>query len=411
MPTDRDVLRDLATRYLERCAQSDQDEKRNRWRHHNSCGSVATPPIYVRAFAWREIARLYPCVCEDPVLRGVEAQLRQSLYRGTLGDDFVFTPWVSVRAAIVTPRHGLWGLPVPWTRPRGESKTAGAWDPPIKSWDDLERLANPEHRVDETRTADRADKVRNALGDLIPVVVDRAPAYRIWGGDISTHLAYLRGPEQIMWDMMDSPRELHRLLSHMRDGILTAQTQAEQAGHWTLASHENQAMPYAEELDDPSPDPTPVSRRDLWCFCASQETTGVGPLQFEEFMYRYQIPIMQPFGLVAYGCCEDLTHKIDVLRALPNLRRIAVTPFADVAKCVEQIGTDYIISYRPNPSSMVSSGFSDEVVADLLRQDLEILRGTHFDVTLKDVETVQHDPDRCRRWAALARRVCDEIPG
>ncbi|GAI58840.1 unnamed protein product [marine sediment metagenome] len=48
------------------------------------------------------------------------------------------------------------------------------------------------------------------------------------------------------------------------------------------------------------------------------------------------------FGLVAYGCCEDLTYKVDMLRQIPNLRRIAVPPFADAAKCAEQIGRDYV---------------------------------------------------------------------
>ena len=45
----------------------------------------------------------------------------------------------------------------------------------------------------------------------------------------------------------------------------------------------------------------------------------------EEFLFRYQLPIMEQAGLVAYGCCEDLTCKIDMLRQIPNLRRIAVS--------------------------------------------------------------------------------------
>ena len=49
-------------------------------------------------------------------------------------------------------------------------------------------------------------------------------------------------------------------------------------------------------------------------------------------MLQYQIPLMAPFGLAAYGCCEDLTPKIDLLRQIPNLRRIAVSPMADVAR-------------------------------------------------------------------------------
>ena len=80
---------------------------------------------------------------------------------------------------------------------------------------------------------------------------------------------------------------------------------------------------------------------------------------FDEFMLQYQLPIMAEYGLVAYGCCEDLTRKIDVLRQIRNLRRIAVTPVADVRRCAEQIGTDYVISWRPNPTDMVCAGWDD----------------------------------------------------
>ena len=114
----------------------------------------------------------------------------------------------------------------------------------------------------------------------------------------------------------------------------------------------------------------PVNRDQLWVFVASQETTAVGPRQFDEFMLQYQIPIMAPFGLVAYGCCEDLTRKIDVLRQIPNLRRIAVSPMADVAQCAEQIGQDYVFSYRPSPTDMVGYGLNPKRFSDLLKRDL-----------------------------------------
>src|SRR3990172_2450522 len=114
----------------------------------------------------------------------------------------------------------------------------------------------------------------------------------------------------------------------------------------------------------------------------------------EEFLLRYQLPILRQFGLVAYGCCEDLTHKIGMLRQIPNLRRIAVSPFANVAACAEQIGPDYVVSYRPSPSEMVGYGFDPQKVREVVRRDLAACRGCHVDITLKDVETVQNDPNR-----------------
>jgi hypothetical protein len=195
----------------------------------------------------------------------------------------------------------------------------------------------------------------------------------------------------------------------MADGVRKTHEEAEAAGDWGLGAHQNQAMPYAEELPDPAPNRNGVTRRSLWGYMAAQEFTAVSPAMHEEFLLRYQLPILKEFGLVAYGCCEDLTHKIDMLRRIPNLRRLAVTPFADVAKCAEQIRRDYVLSYRPSPADMVSYRFDAGRVRSILTHALTACRGCYVDITLKDVETVERDPDRVRNWVRLTREVVDEV--
>lgn len=402
MNQDTLILRDLAKRYLEISKKPVQDERRDLWRQHNSL-KPTTIPIYVRAFAWTEMPQSH-CLCQDEEYRSYENWFRQMIFRDSFGDDFCVQPWVTVRAACVTPPEGVWGPGHHWMG--RENGGAGIWDAPIKTPSDMALLVAPHHVVDEAETARRVQKLGHAIGDLIEINVDRAPAYIIWDGDISTQLVYLRGLEQMMWDMFDSPAFLHELLTFMRDGILRTHEEAERAGDWTLCDHQNQAIPYAEELQDPCANSEPVPRGALWGFFASQETTSVGPRQFDEFMLQYQLPIMKAFGLIAYGCCEDLTNKIDVLRQIPNLRRIAVSPMADVGRCAEQIGSDYVLSYRPSPSDMVGWGWYPERVREVLEQDLRACQDCIVDITLKDVETVQGDPDRIRNWVRVAREVC-----
>ncbi len=165
-----------------------------------------------------------------------------------------------------------------------------------------------------------------------------------------------------------------------------------------------------EELQDPAKNANGIPRSQLWTFMAAQEFTAVSPAMHDEFLLQYQLPIMEKFGLVAYGCCEDLTNKIDMLRQIPNLRRIAVSPFADVAKCAEQIKQDYVFSYRPSPADMVSyGGFNKERIASILTRDLNICKDCHVDITLKDVETVENDPERIKQWVTVTREVIDNI--
>jgi hypothetical protein len=271
----------------------------------------------------------------------------------------------------------------------------------------------PWHEIDEPATAQRVERLKEILGDIITINLDRGPAYQMWTGEISQDLGSLRGIENVMLDMTDNPEWLHRLVRFLSDGVLKAQAEAEAAGDWGLCDHQNQAMPYAEELSDPAANANGIPRSRLWGYCASQEMALVSPAQQEEFLLRYQKPILEHFGLTAYGCCEDLTRKIDMLRQIRNLRRIAVSPFADTPRCAEQIGDKYVLSYRPSPADMVGYGFDEARIRSILRRDLEACRanGCYVDITLKDVETVQGDTERVRKWVATTRAVVNEVLG
>ena len=401
--SDKTLLRDLARQYLDICRKDIQQERRALWRRHNSLQRTR-PLIYVRAFAFDEMPQAR-CLCQDPFFREYELYFRRHLFWDSLNDDSIFEPWITVRA---THRCTGWGVDIPRhfsEDPHGAFKV----DYPLKQPEDIERLRAPRHEIDKAATAANTRRLQEAIGDLIPINVDRAPVYRMWAGDISTDLGYLRGIEHFMMDMCDNPEWLHRLAAFMRDGVLHAQEQAEAAGDWGLGAHQNQAMPYAEELRNPAANVNGVKRKELWGYMAAQEFTSVSPEMHNEFLLQYQLPILKAFGLVAYGCCEDLTRKIDMLRQIPNLRRIAVSPFADVARCAEQIGDDYVLSYRPSPADMVSYDFNPDRIRRILRRDLEACRNCHTDITLKDVETVQGDPDRVRRWVALTREIVDAL--
>ena len=404
------ILRELARQYADAAHRPVQGQRRDAWRRHNSL-KPGRPLIHFRGgVCYEEILPPEVFRCRDPLYRGLETSLRRGLFVQSLNDDTILEPWLTVRAAVVTPPH-LWGLEIP--RHRTED-AHGSWkaDPPIKDLDDLSGLAEPDHRIDEDLTARRYQQAAEAVGDILPVYVDRAPAYTVWGGDIVTQLAHLRGLEQIMWDMADNPEGLHRLLARMRDSVLRTHDQAERAGDWKRLNSHNQIMPYAEDLPDPAEAPDePAPRSDLWIFLAAQELTLVSPQMHNDFMLEYQIPIMAPWGLSAYGCCEDLTRKIDMLRRVPNLRRIAVPPRADTTACAEQIGDDYVYSWRPNPAEVMCCGFDAGHVEKLTRDVFQACaaNGCCVDVNLKDIQTVENDLTRPARCVRVIRQVAEEF--
>ena len=126
-------------------------------------------------------------------------------------------------------------------------------------------------------------------------------------------------------------------------------------------------------------------------------------------MFQYQKPIYEQFGLVHYGCCEDLGRKINMLRQLKNLRSIAVTPVANVASCAAQIGTDYAISWRPNPTDMVCYGYNEDRVRRIITDGLAACKDGYPHIHLKDIETVEGDLTRLTRWVKLVREITEKV--
>ena len=140
-------------------------------------------------------------------------------------------------------------------------------------------------------------------------------------------------------------------------------------------------------------------------FCAAQELTLISPEFHDEFMFQYQLPIYEKYGAVHYGCCEDLTKKIEMLRKLKNLRSIAVAPTADLPSCSEQIGKDYVSSWRPNPANMTCCGFDPELITKIIKQGVQDTKPTLPHIHLKDIETLEGDNGRLKKWVDLVRHI------
>ncbi len=407
---DKQTLRDLAREYAAIAAKPIQDERRKLWSDHFSL--KPTRPLILTSYGmhnvWcREVFGDDQMCCEDPFYRQWERQLRMAIFRDSTGDDCIQEPFISMGAAVKGSWGRMWGVE---EANLPSDMDGGAWkfDPPIKDWSDLDKLTVNHHEVDEAATEENYQRLADAIGDIIPIDINRCPALTGFCADISTDITKLRGLDQLMMDMYDSPDQLHRLLAFMRDGILQNNREAEDAGHYSLTCHQNQAMPYAHELEPPRANSGPRKRSDLWGFCAAQEYTLISPEFHDEFLFQYQMDIYKHFGLVHYGCCEDLTRKMEMLRQLPNLRSIAVTPRADVQTSAEQIQQDYAFSWRPNPADMVCTSWDEARVRRIIGDGLKAARDCCVHIHLKDIETVQGEPDRLQRWVKLVRSIIDQ---
>ena len=86
---------------------------------------------------------------------------------------------------------------------------------------------------------------------------------------------------------------------------------------------------------------------------------------------------------------------------VPNLRRICIGPNAEVKRSAEAIGGDYVLSWRPSPT-MVGPGYSLEQCRDVVRQGFANSRGCHIELMLKEMMTIENDPQRLIDFADMA---------
>ncbi|MFH1708797.1 MAG: hypothetical protein ABIF71_12895 [Planctomycetota bacterium] len=133
---------------------------------------------------------------------------------------------------------------------------------------------------------------------------------------------------------------------------------------------------------------------------------------FAEFVMAYEKRLLAPFGLTGYGCCEDLSRKLDSVCTIPHIRRISIAPSADVARSAEALSGGYILSWKPQPSQLVGT-FNSRMVRDYIRAAVRAAaaHGCVLEMILKDTHTCENRPERFDEWTRIARDVIREEAG
>jgi hypothetical protein len=135
----------------------------------------------------------------------------------------------------------------------------------------------------------------------------------------------------------------------------------------------------------------------------------VSPAMHWEFAVRHDLRWLARWGLNYYGCCEPLDLKVDLLRRIPKLRKVSVTPWCRTKRIVQRIGTDYVMSRKPNPAVLAEDDWHPERAREDLEAFLREARGGHVELIMKDISTVGRRPERLWEWAAIAMETAESF--
>lgn len=405
--TDRDILRDLAHRVAGAAGDPAQDQRRRLWTEHNSLRPARPMVLVFPEGAWRELIPAESLQCEDPTARGMEHALRMRLYTWEH-----FTDDTVVEASWVVPkrvRDAGWGVPFEWTESPG-AHGAGTYKPTINTASDIDRLQAPEVVYDEAASQAAFEQAEGIFGDILEVQLRGIQ-------HVSFHLmalaCRLHGLEETMRDMCMDPPFVHALMARLAEGHHGIVDAWEALNLLDVNNdntyHSSGGNSFTDELPLPDCDPARVRTRDMWASAESQELAQVSPAMHAEFSLQYEIPLLDRFGLNGYGCCEDLTGKLDDVLRIPRIRRISISPWADVERCARQLEGQAIFSWKPHPAHLVG-GFDEAAVENYLRHTVRVARehGCFLEMILKDTHTCEHHPERFDQWTQVARRVVEE---
>ena len=351
---------------------------------------------------WRELPPDEDLRCENPWLRKFERSMRRQIYTFEhFQSDNVVDPAIYVPKEITSSG---WGLQQQWVyshMPTG----ARAFDPVIHTPADLKKLHFPEVIYDEALSRKNLTFVQEVIGDLVEV---RAQGVARLSFHLMNHYTALRGLEEVMMDMVAEPGWMHEAMSILEEGNRRLVEQYETLNLLELNNdntyHSTGGNGWTDELPRPGFDPNHIRPEDMWASAESQELTLVSPAMHAEFALPYESRLLASFGLNGYACCDDLTRKLKSVVNIPNIRRISISPFADVDKCAPQLGPGYIFSWKPRPMDLVGK-FNPGRIRSYLRHTLEVCRrhACVLEIILKDTHTCEHHPERFNAWCRIAR--------
>lgn len=409
---DVNVLRSLAGPLAEIAALPIQRERAALWRRINDL-RPAKPAIWINEIPWHEmnVDDELTLRCEAPLARAHEERMRQTLYqwRRLPGDMVVEPEWPSP----LVVRDTGFGI----TEDVDIVKTDDAnviysrhFHIQIRDERDLVKIKTPQITHDAEASEANAQALAAAIGDLLPVVKRGQPGFWFAPWD---ELIRWWGVQEAMEDLALRPELVHQAMDRLTNAYLARLDQYEALNLLAPNSANvrigSGGYGYVSGLPGAGFDPAHPRPRDLWGSATAQIFSDVSPRMHREFALDYERRWLDRWGLTYYGCCEPLHLKVDMLRSVPNLRKISMSPWADLDVAVNKIGGDYVYSIKPSPAPLAGDVWRPELARQLLREALEKTRGCAVEVIMKDISTVRYQPQRLWEWAALAAEVTAEF--
>ena len=419
-PEDRERLRMLARRQAELAALPVMAERQQRWADMNDAKPGARPPFAIESRTFdRDFLPGSLLQCSSPLGRGLERNfLRHIRHHEILQDDHVCPPYIAMGWHVWTDEFGI-DIPTERVEDSEGINTAYHFDCPIQDLaaDGYDMVKPSRFGVDREGTLAEKAFLEETFGDILPVRLESG----VYGNNnLTQRLMWLMSMETFFLAMYDCPDRLHGIMGLLRDNARRKARWAEQEGLLVL-NNGNQCtcgtcFNFTNLLPRREVPPGEVRLSDMWAAMDSQETVGVSPELFHEFVFPYYRDLAEMYGLVYWGCCEPVDPIWETsIRHLPNLKAVSISRWANEPFMAEALdGTGIVYSKKPNPNLLgTSPDLDEEVWAAEIRTTLELTahRQIPLEFVVRDVYSLHGNLAKTTRATEIATREIDRFFG
>ncbi|MDP6636339.1 MAG: hypothetical protein QGG42_15670 [Phycisphaerae bacterium] len=408
--TDRQTLRTLAGQLADIAALDTHAEKASMWADVNKLQSQR-PMVWMNEIPWHEmnVDDELTLKCTDPFLRSIEDNMRKTIYQWRhMPGDMIVSDYISCPMAIEDTGFGL-EEDVEIAITDVESNVVSRkFHRQIIDPEDIEKIKNAVITRDQGATDQRYQTMCDIMGDITPIRIEGVKG--MWFSPWDELIRWW-GVQEAMMDMVLRPQMVNDIVARLVDVYIDRLDQWEKLNVLTLNNDNTRvgsgAYGHTDELPGEKFDPEHITASNLWGCATAQIFSQVSPDMHWEFALRHEMRYLERWGLAYYGCCEPLDIKMDILRKIPNLRKISMSPWVDPQRSAEELAGDYVYSYKPNPAVLAEDRWRpDQAREDLVRY-LDQTRACHVEIIMKDISTVRRQPQRLWEWDKIVMEVVD----
>ena len=405
---DKHVLRELAKEVGEMANWKSMEDKKSLWIKHNKLEKTRPLIFCDPEHGWNEIITDEQVKCQNSIARHWEVYLRKKIFWGkNMKDDLVVEPYFNLSHVYQEKQWSMVGK----EDPRKFREDGGAFhiDTILEDYSKMNEITKSKINIDYAITENLLQLAREVFDGLLEV---RLNTVWFWSVGLTDEFAFLRGMEKMMFDFYDYPDEVHRVMNILFEGTMEKLNFLENNNLLSLNNDGTYVgsggIGFSDELPGKGFEGH-VNTKNMWGLIESQITVGVSPDMFKEFVFPYHRKLAERFGLICYACCEPMDQRLDIVKAMPNLRRVSVSPWANKEIMSDKLADNYIYSLKPSPSHLALPHMNEDVVRNEIKDFLRITKNNIVELVMKDNHTLGNNPRNLTRWVEIVKEEIENL--